>query len=362
MKKAILSILFILPILVFGQKKVDLDRFHFTVQYRALPQMKIDSTYRTYNVVIEGTKLMQPFMQDIDPEKTVILKSWKKLQHDGHLSIKVKLDDLLPESVSVKERTETTKDRTGAISTKIYYHEEVVYSFAANAIIADYKGEHIMDQPLADRSYKQVYSSPEFTIKKLAEGYFLFNAAAVSRELYRSCINRAMHYLSDRITDNFGFNEVSSNDYMWIIDSRKHPEYEESRRMMQQVQDVLTGMNASTPIDGIKAKLQPAIDYFEGIKTAYSTSSKHDRKMRYASYFNLAVLYYYLDDPQAMIKEANGLALNDYDTRDARGFIQTANWLKKQFEQSNIYTRHFSMDPAKFKGPYENGNTAVVNK
>lgn len=362
MKKIILCLAIAIPAMLLGQKKVDLDKFRFTVQYRALPQMKIDSTYRTYNVIVEGSKLMQPFLKDIDPEKTVVLKSWKKLSRDGHLAITVKLEDLLPESVSVKERIENTKDRNGVISTKTYYHEEVVYSFAANASISDYKGEHIMDESLASRTYKQVYNSPEFTIKKLAEGYFLFNAASVSRELYRNCINRAMHYLSDRITDNFGFNEVSSNDYMWIIDSRKHPEYEESRKMMQQMQDVLINMNAFTPITGLKEKLQPAINYFEGIKSTYSSTSKHDRKMRYASYFNLAVLYYYLDDPQAMIKEANGLALNDYDSRDARGFIQTATWLKKQFEQSNIYSRHFSIDPSTFKGPYESGNTAAVNK
>jgi hypothetical protein len=362
LKKAILYFVIAIPAMLFGQKKVDLDKFRFSVQYRALPQMKVDSSYRTYNVIIEGSKLMQPFLKDIDPEKTVVLKSWKKLPHDGHLAIKVKLDDLLPESAGVKERIETTKDRNGVISTKTYYHEEVVYSFAANASISNYKGEHIMDEELVTRNYKRTYSSPEFTIKKLAEGYFLFNAASVCRELYRNAINSAMHDLSNRITDNFGFNEVASNDYMWIIDSKKHPEYEESRRMMQQLQNVLVNMNASTPIDGLKEKLQPAIKYFEEIKNTYSSTSKHDRKMRYASYFNLAVLYYYLDDPQSMIKEANGLALNDYDSKDARGFIQTATWLKKLFEQNNIYTRHFSMDPATFKGPYESENTAAINK
>ena len=362
MKKVFLFIVLLLPAILFAQNKEDIDRFHFTVQYRALPQFIIDSTYRTYNVIIEGSKLMQPFLHEIDPEKNVILKSWKKLPFDGHISIKVKLDNLLLESITLKERIENKKDRNGAMIATSYYHEEVFYSFAANAIINDYKGVHIMDQILARRCNKQVYSSPEFTIKKLAEGYFLFNAISISRDLYKSSINQAMQYLSEKLTENFGFDEVSSNDYMWIIGSKKHPEYQESRHIIQQLQDELIGMNAYTPIDGLREKLQPAINYFEGIKTYFNSTSKHDRKIRYSSYFNLAVLYYYLDDPQSMIKEANELALNDYNTGDAKGFIQTANWLKNQFQQNNIYSRHFNIDPSKFKGPFESGNTASVIK
>jgi hypothetical protein len=162
-----------------------------------------------------------------------------------------------------------------------------------------------------------------------------------------------MHYLSDRITENFGFEEVTAKDFMWIIDSRKHPEYRAHRQAFQQMNEVLFTLNASSSMEGVREKLQPVIDYFEKIKKNYSSTSKHDRKIRYASYFNLAVIYYYLDDPKAMMKEANGLELNDFDAKDAKGFVQTATWLKNLFQQTNIYTRHFSIDPSVFKGPYE---------
>jgi hypothetical protein len=342
------------PYAATAQKSVDLDRFSFSVQYRSLPKLQLDSSYRTYNVAVEGTQLMHAFLQEMSPEKTVILEGWRKLEQDGHVNIKVKLGDLLPESVSVKERAETIKNRSGQITgTRTYYHQEVIYSFEANAIITDYKGMHIMDQELADRKNKQVYRSPEFALRPLAEGYFVVNSLAVSKDLYRDCVNRAMHYLSDRITENFGFEEVTAKDFMWIIDSRKHPEYRAHRQAFQQMNEVLFTLNASSSMEGVREKLQPVIDYFEKIKKNYSSTSKHDRKIRYASYFNLAVIYYYLDDPKAMMKEANGLELNDFDAKDAKGFVQTATWLKNLFQQTNIYTRHFSIDPSVFKGPYE---------
>lgn len=60
-----------------------------------------------------------------------------------------------------------------------------------------------------------------------------------------------------------------------------------------------------------------------------------------------------------MMKEANGLELNDFDTKDAKGFKETAAWLKRVFEQNNIYTRHFPVDTDSFKGPYEKADVSV---
>lgn len=360
MKKLYSFLLLTAPLFIAAQKKVDLDKYRFTVQYRALPQVRLDSTYRTYHVEMESTKMMNSFMEELSPEQSVKLEGWKKLTSDGHLGIYVKLGDLLPESFSVKERIETLRNGNGIVTgSRTYYHQEVVYSFAANATISDYKGMHIMDQELTSRQSKQVYNSPEFSITTVAEGYFLVNSLAVTKELYRNAVTRAMHTLSERITYNFGFDEVAANDYMWIIDSRKHPEYDAWRNAFTQMSEVLFNMDASTPITGAREKLQPVISYFENVRKRYTSTKKHDRKIRYATYFNLAVLYYYLDDHQSMMREANGLVLNDYDSRDGKGFEETAAWLKNLFQQTNIYTRHFPVKTESFRGPLERQDVSL---
>ena len=350
------------PITVNAQKNLDLDRYNFTAEYRSLPAIKLDSSYHTYNVEVESTKLMQPLLSEIEPGKNVLLEGWRKLESNGHITILVKLDDIIPEAISVKERTENIKDKNGAITgTRTLYYEEVTYTFAATATISDYKGFHIMDEVLANRNYKHVYSSPEFPIKALAQGYFAINAVKITKGLYETCINNATHYLSDKITENFGFAVVTAHDYMWIIDSKKDPEYSAHRQAFLTLTDVLFGMNANIQIDEAKTKLKPVIDYFESLKHLYTSSNKHDRKIRYSSYYNLAVLYYYLDDPQQMMKEANGLELNDFDAGDAKGFQKTATWLKNVFQQTNIYTRHFAIDTSVFKGPFEKEGVTANN-
>jgi hypothetical protein len=60
-----------------------------------------------------------------------------------------------------------------------------------------------------------------------------------------------------------------------------------------------------------------------------------------------------------MLREASGLVLNDFDARDGRNFEQTATWLKNLFQQNNIHTRHFPINTAAYKGPFEQEEVSV---
>ncbi|MBL7738259.1 MAG: hypothetical protein JNK14_03510 [Chitinophagaceae bacterium] len=359
MQKNLLLAILLLPLFALSQR-VDLDKFRFTTQFRSLPAVRLDSTYRTFNVSVEGTRLMQGFLNDMSPENSVFIEGWRKLKKRGHLDIRIKLEDLLPESFSVKEREEIIKDRQGKESgRRKLYTQEVTYTFSAFAEISDHKSAYIGRVSLAERNYKQVYRSPEFAIRQMAEGYFLVNSLSITEQLYRNCVNRAMNFLSDRLTGDYGYGISTVTDHMWILDSKKHPEYRAHRQAFQAVSEVLFGMAADKPINGVREQLQPAISYFEGIKKKYVSTNKHDRKLRYASYYNLAVIYYYLDDPQSMQREASGLILNDFDARDGKGFESSAHYLKNLFSQTNLSSRHFPIDTASFKGPEETRVVAV---
>lgn len=358
MKNHLLAIVSLLPLTAISQKNVDLDKFKFTSQFRTLPAHRLDSSYRTYNVVIEGNKLMQAHIDGMEPEKTVLIDGWKRLEDEGHLTIRVKLEEIIPESFSVKERVEIIKDRAGKqTGTRTYYRQEVVYTFSSYAEVSDYKGAHIRNIVLYDRTHKQVYSSPEFPARLAAEGYFLLNATRLTGQLYRDNVNKAMHYLSEQLTENFGYGIATVTEHMWIIDSKKHPEYMAHRNAFLILKEALFGISAERSLDGIREQVKPAVDYFESLKKKYTSTSKHDRKIRYASYYNLAVLYYYLDDPQAMQKEASALILNDYDARDGKNLEAGALRLKNLFIDTRMNSRHFAIDTASFKGPFERATT-----
>lgn len=66
--------------------------------------------------------------------------------------------------------------------------------------------------------------------------------------------------------------------------------------------------------------------------------------MRYASFFNLAKIHYYLDDPDAAMQAAGELMLNEYDEKDGRRLEAAATELKLLLKQNKFTSRHFPIE------------------
>jgi hypothetical protein len=112
-------------------------------------------------------------------------------------------------------------------------------------------------------------------------------------------------------------------------------------------------MTENEPLNKVKQKMQPVIDYFEKIKKEYITSDKEDRKMRYASYYNLAKIYIYLDEPEKAMAEAGALAMNDFDEKDGKMLQQAAVLLADKLRKNNANTRHFAVNVNNYASPLD---------
>jgi hypothetical protein len=80
----------------------------------------------------------------------------------------------------------------------------------------------------------------------------------------------------------------------------------------------------------------------------YPENSKGDRKIRYSAFYNLAQIYYYLDQPAKSNEWANTLIFNDYDSRDGKTILATNNNDSVLFHVNQLQTRHFAIDTKNF--------------
>lgn len=160
-----------------------------------------------------------------------------------------------------------------------------------------------------------------------------------------------MNYLSNTLNENFGFSPRTVNDFLWILDSKRHPEYYAHRRAWMVFKQTMFQMSAEEPLDEIKRSLQVVINYYETIIKKYSSDSKADRKLRYASHYNLAKIHYYLDDADAAMREAGELMLNEYDEKDGMRLEAAATELKILLKQNKFSSRHFPLETEKYSGP-----------
>jgi len=332
--------------------KVDLDKFSFTASYRDIPRKALDTSYHTYSVKIDYGYLTRVAFKRNELEDQVTMEGWKRLPYDAHVQVHLKFEDLIVQGSEVREKSEVLKDKDGKETGKrTYYVVEVPYIFGAHAKITDYKGRFIDNYTLASRDQKRVHTSEPFPNESEAKAYSKYGLLLLTPQLMRQSMNNAIINLSNTLTLNYGFPERNVSDYFWVVNSRKHPEYENHRRAWGNFRQAMAHMSPNEPLDEVKNLMQPVIDYYIKAVKMYSSDSKGDKKIRYASYYNLAKIYWYLDDPDSAIKYATELIINGYDAKDGNRLEASASDLKMVMRQSRIYSRHFRLDVEEYEGP-----------
>ncbi|HEX7906181.1 MAG TPA: hypothetical protein VF487_20045 [Chitinophagaceae bacterium] len=352
MKQAILTTCFFLFTLITYSQRVDLDRFNFTASYRDFPDEPLPDAYKTYNVRIEAAPSLGLGYTSSNLDNMIVIEGLKKVSGTGHATILAILDDIVIEKTETKERIEIKKDKLGAETRRSFFAIEMTYSFSARASVYDYKGNTVISNyQLYGREDRKMYKTNEFATAADVANNYNNKILEIKNNIARQLVNTAISNLNTMLNNRFGYTVQRVNDICWILNNKKHPEYGEQQKAWTNFKNAIVSMSADKPLDEVKVKMKPVIAYFEKVKTMYTGSDKEDKKLRYASYYNLSKIYCYLDDPAAAIREADALAMNDYDENDGKMLRAMAENLDLQLKRNNTSTRHFSMDIANYEPP-----------
>lgn len=340
--KILLTLLTIAVVSTASAQKADLDKYSFTATYRDLPRMGLDTSFKTFSIQTVLTRNSSFMLKDEQPDERVFIAGWKKLPSHAHITVDVRMEDIKVESSDVKERIQILKDKNGKeTGRRFFYSTEIIYSFASFMRVNDFRGKEIIQRVLSSRNNLRTYRTKEFNSQQEALTAFISNVNAVTSLITSNEVNRSMNEVNDILNASLGYPQKTVGDYLWILDTKKHPEYKAHRQAFTSFKQAMFQMRADKPLDEVKEMLKPSIAYFEKMKKKYNSESKSDRKMRYASYYNLAKIYYYLDMPEASLFEAGQLMINDYDEKDGRGLEAAASDLKYLLELNKTNTRHF---------------------
>ncbi len=333
-------------------QRVDLDRFNFTASYRDFPDEPLPIEYKTYNVRIEASPSLGLGYSVTNLENLISIEGLKKVTGTGHITIIAILDDIVIEKTETKERVQVTKDKNNVEIRKSFFATEMVYSFSARATVYDYKGNTVTSSHiLSDRENKRTYKTPEYSNPVDAANNFNNKILEIKSNLSKQLVSGAISNLNSHLNTNYGYAIQKVNDIFWVLNNKKHPEYGEHQKAWNSFKNAIVLMNPDEPLDKVKEKLKPVIAYYDKVKTIYTASDKEAKKLRYASYYNLAKIYIYLDDPIAAMREADALAMNDFDESDGRNLRAIAENLDEQLKKNNASSRHFPVVISSFQPP-----------
>jgi len=348
-------------------QKVDLDRFYFDVNYQRLPKENIPYEQRTYGVhVVTGGPVTNYMSEEAIYDK-IIIPGWKKIENGTPtVGIDFTLQDFVFRGSTQKSERVDEKDKNGnIISSTTYYWVEAIYSavgfarikgpeskkqentkleeskpvnkFLVNAVL----NKTPTDLPNENEirfSRDMVYNSEKRSTNNVSTEFNNNKDAIYSMKL-RQFVDGSIEQVLNATGNKYGFVGVKTRDILWILDARNE-EGKTQIEAIEAVKEIFKGMKADEPINILEANLQPLIEYFESLKTKYPSDEKSHRKMRYSAYYNLAKIYYYLDQPDKVIKEAEALIANDYDPKDGKRLLEEAISLKNLFSNSGFNTRH----------------------
>jgi hypothetical protein len=352
MKRFVFIIALIIQGLTSMAQRVDLDRFSFSANFRNLPREPLDTSYKTYTVFLETGPMLRLMNQQDELTNRVYISGWRLIPYDAHLRVSLFMEDVMIEGSEIKTIVQVLKDKAGKeIGKKTTYQSQVVYTYAARVKVTDYKATLIRQENLATRQNKFTHSGPAMNSEAEAKAYTKYGFLDILNKLNQQAFSQVVTNLSENLTYRYGYPERTVSDFMWVLNSRKHPEYEGFQHAWMNVRQSMMEMSASEPLAEVREKLQPAIAYFNKMKKRYGSNDKAGKKIRYACHFNLSKIYYYLDEPELAMQEAGELMINGFDAKDGKPLELMAADLKSVIKQNKIKTRHFAVDVDSYKGP-----------
>ncbi|MDH7447846.1 hypothetical protein [Aquimarina sp. 2201CG14-23] len=327
MKKILLSCIASLLCTLSIAQSANIDRENFRTSYVNLPSKPIlDDSKRTYSINTGA----------------ITIPGFSKVKTGGTLDINYKFHGTKIGAVDIKKVKHEKKNKEGKVLSVSYtYTANVNYSSSATLSV-----NNAIDAQSYDKGYSESYSytSGEFSTYKKAQDYYNNNRYSL-RDKYKS--DHKSQFLGaarGHLINTYGYDIESHNrEFFWILASKKHPEFAKHQEAFQTLKSAFEKMQYNKPIDSLKIEVQPVIDYFNNLIPNYQGKKRKIRKVRYASYYNIAKIYYYLDEPEKVKEYAQKIIDNDYDKSDGKYFNKIADKLIEDFKINQTTSRHFEV-------------------
>ncbi len=309
-------------------QSANLNRETFKVSYVKLPTTPIlDDAKRTYS----------------SNSRAIRISGFTKVATNGTIDFNLDFHGTSVGDVEIKKETKEEKDKDGNVtSTKYYYYAVTTFSSKATLTISNLNSGENMSYPYTEKSG---YTGSKYSTYSKASKAYNTNRYTI-RDSYRAEHRKSIEgKIYSKVNYVYGYvpYESLTSNIFWILATKKHPEYEKHQQAYEALKTIFNEMVYDQPIEPLLKKVKPNVDYFNDVVARYDKDDRKSKKLRYASFYNIAMIYLKLDQPLKAKEYANKLIENDYDKGDGKRIINTADNLINLFETNKTNTRHFEV-------------------
>ncbi|MFC3194053.1 hypothetical protein ACFODZ_07350 [Marinicella sediminis] len=330
---------FILCLALTGPvKALDLDRKSANVAYIQLPTDPITQLgNRTVSTQVSAFYDTYETRQTI--ENTFRLHGFNRVEKAGYLHIEFRFDTLKIQETRVKTHKREDKNRDGQTRIKYTYTPELEYSVGARIII------HYPDGKQQSHRYGSSYikhkgeTTPSQTS---AWNYLNHNINELRAELYHEFLYETMIEFNDKLNAMHGYQPIFGETSFLIMDSKKYPEYADYKKVEQDLKAIFGQMAPHDDVAALKPALLPIIRFLDEIPKRYPSNKRAHRKMRYASYYNIAQIHYWLDEFNQARNYFQKVIDNDYREGESKRMLKRIANDLQLLQINQVKSRHLN--------------------
>lgn len=289
MKKVLLA-LFSAMLLVptFAQK--DKRDYFGEYKYTQLPLSPLPENYKSYSVTAE-TQWDDPYRRDLMFD-AIHLEGFEKVRSGAHQFV-VKIEEYPFRVNDYKKETKVVKEKKDGIEKSVnYYYYTFSTQYRVRVEVLGDNGSTLMSDAY---DLGQEFKTKEYQNSNQAyEDYDKLKKSA--RE---NALKGAMERINMELNSRYGFPRMSEKLFAYNVKPKKYT-YEEFDRAFADAQSALQVSNANeNNIEGVKEKLQPAIDVWtEALKNSdlEDKKAKINKNVTCVCYYNLGTAYLLLHE------------------------------------------------------------------
>lgn len=340
------------PILAFvllaiastNAQKIDIDKETINTTLINFPSRDVDSSFQTFSYTFKGSNILTAWGINSDEaqDKYIKLEGYTPVPSDGDLQLEVNLSSMNILGSDVISRVEKSKDKAGREISTYYYRHVITYEMNFSWRMLDRNGKDMSRIPfLTMVSATQKHQLDEYKTYKEASDSYYNNRVAVNRDIATREILGKLGGMQTDMNRLFGYRTSKEKFKIWVLASSSHPEYQAQQDHYNAVKVAFENIQVSGVTAENLEALAPALEYYKSIPGKYAADEKAHIKLRYAAYYNLAVIHLHLDQFDEAVKNANLLILNDYDKGDGKDIMKEVGNVKEMLEKKKYNSRRF---------------------
>ena len=313
------------------------------VEYYRMPDEPLDPSFSTYSAQVDVSKSDLRKADATEEElidQYMNLEGYKRVSAKGDVEVTADIGSFTVWSQSPKTNRTKTKDKNGKEIEKVTYAMEVKYSLPVSLEVYDKKGFLLANTSVSSSSNTHTWTSSYYNSLNDLNNYWRYEEDNRMRQLHRELLKSEMKSFSEDLNNRFGYRKIKDNTKFETISKKKHPDYDEFEKNVNILKEAFSTMRADKGLDEIKAKIKPALDFYNTQVARYKSKSKDDKKLRHICYLNQGVAYFWMEDFEKAEFFGNEIQRNDKKDKDVKRLMKILEETRASMENANRTTRH----------------------